>query len=170
LGQRFAVAAPNRVWAGDITAIPTGTGWLYLAVVLDLWSRRVVGWAVRPTLDAELPCAALQTALMRRRHVHGLLHHSDRGCRYTSARYQAQLRAAGIRCSMSRRGNCFDNAPVESFFRTLKVEIDERCYWPTRRDAAHAIQRYIDFYNTDRLHSSLGYQSLVTFEARPQVA
>ena len=166
LQQRFAIAASNTVWAGDITAIPTGEGWVYLAVLLDLWSRRIVGWALRATVDTELVCGALHMALGHRRVAAGLVHHSDRGAQYTAARYQTQLRAAGLRCSMSRRGNCFDNAPVESFFRTLKVEIDERCFWPTRQQATAAVHRYLAFYNRDRLHSSLGYQSPITFEAQ----
>jgi transposase InsO family protein len=167
LNQVFRAAAPNRVWTADITAIPTGEGWLYLAVLLDLYSRRVVGWAVRPTLETELVCAAWQMALGRRRPGAGLLHHSDRGCQYTSDRYQALLRAQAVTCSMSRRGNCFDNAPTESFFRTLKVEIDAVCYWATRRAAAAAIAHFIEgFYNMKRLHSSLNYQSPAAFETR----
>ena len=167
LKQNFHAAAPNRVWTADITAIPTGEGWLYLAVLLDLYSRRVVGWAVRPTLETELVCAAWHMANARRRPAAGLLHHSDRGCQYTSDRYQMLLRAHTVTCSMSRRGNCFDNAPTESFFRTLKVEIDAVCYWATRRAATAAIADFIEgFYNTQRLHSSLNYQSPATFETR----
>ena len=169
--QVFHAAAPNRVWTADITAVPTGEGWLYLAVLLDLYSRRVVGWAVRPTLETDVVCAAWAMASERRRPAAGLIHHSDRGCQYTSDRYQAALRAHGVRCSMSRRGNCFDNAPTESFFRTLKVEIDAVCYWPTRRAATAAIADFIDgFYNTHRLHSSLNYQSPVAFETRRAAA
>jgi len=138
LKQVFQTAAPNQVWTADITAIPTGEGWLYLAVLLDLYSRRVVGWAVRPTLETELVCAAWRLASERRQPAAGLIHHSDRGCQYTSDRYQTLLRTHHVRCSMSRRGNCFDNAPTESFFRTLKVEIDAGCYWPTRRAATAA--------------------------------
>ena len=113
LQQRFAVAAPNRVWTADITALPTGEGWLYLAVLLDLDARRIVGWAVRPTLETELVCAAWHQAIAVRTVPRGLLHHSDRGCQYTSAQYQALLRSHGVICSMSRRGNCFDNAPTK---------------------------------------------------------
>jgi len=170
LSRQFAVAAPNRVWAGDITAIPTAEGWLYLAVLLDLCSRRVVGWAVRPTLQTELVCAALHLALGRRP-VTDVLHHSDRGCQYTSAQYQRLLHQHAFRCSMSRPGNCYDNAPVESFFHTLKSELDEGGLWPTRRAAAQAITTYIErFYNRERLHSALGYRSPVTFESALQVA
>jgi putative transposase len=167
LQQQFAASAPNRVWTADITAIPTREGWLYLAVVLDLYSRRIVGWAVRPTLETDLVCAALQMALRRRRVRAGVVHHSDRGSQYTSDAYQALLRHRGLICSMSGTGNCFDNAPTESFFRTLKVEIDETCDWQTRDAATAAIADFIErFYNTTRLHSSLGYQSPASFEAR----
>ncbi len=165
LGRRFTVAAPNRVWAADITGIPTREGWLYLAVLLDLWSRRVVGWALRPTLETEVVCAALQVAVARRPGGRGLLHHSDRGAQYTSDRYQALLRTRGFRCSMSRPGNCYDNAPVESFFRTLKTELGEQTH-ATRRAAVTAVADYIErFYNRERLHSTLQYQSPAAFEA-----
>lgn len=165
LAQRFTVAAPNRVWAADITAIPTHEGWLYLAVLLDLWSRRVVGWALRPTIETDVVCAALHVAVARRAGRPGLLHHSDRGAQYTSDRYQALLRTHGFRCSMSRPGNCYDNAPVESFFRTLKTELGSQAQ-ATRRAAAAAITEYIErFYNRERLHSALHYQSPATFEA-----
>ena len=170
LRQVFHAAAPNRVWTADITAISTGEGWLYLAVLLDLYSRRIVGWAVRPTLESDLVCAAWHMASEWRRPAPGLIHHSDRGCQYTSERYQTLLRAHGARCSMSRRGNCFDNAPTESFFRTLKVEL-EPGVWPTHHAATQAVAEFIErFYNTQRLHSSLGYQSPATFEARRVVA
>jgi putative transposase len=165
LKQDFHAAAPNHVWTADITAIPTGEGWVYLAVLLDLYSRRVVGWAMRPTLETELVCAAWQMAVGRRQLGAGLIHHSDRGAQYTSDRYQALLRARAVTCSMSRRGNCFDNAPTESFFRTLKVELEDDG-WPTRHAATHAIANFIErFYNTQRLHSSLDYQSPAAFEA-----
>jgi transposase InsO family protein len=171
VNQHFTVAQPNALWAGDITAIPTGEGWLYLAVLLELYSRRVVGWAVRATLDTDLVCAAWHMAVGRRRPRPGLVHHSDRGCQYTSERYQALLRGAGVICSMSRPGNCFDNAPTESFFRTLKVEIDDRCYWPTRHAAVTAIAEFIErFYNTERLHSSLRYRSPAAFERDQRAA
>jgi putative transposase len=167
LNQGFTAVAPNRVWTADITAIPAREGWMYLAVLLDLYSRRVVGWAMRPTLDTELVCAAWQMAIVRRCPADGLIHHSDRGCQYTSDRYQALLRAHAVTCSMSRRGNCWDNAPTESFFRTLKVELDEDV-WPTRETARRAIAAFIEqFYNRERLHSSLNYQSPVAFEAHP---
>jgi transposase InsO family protein len=167
LNQVFQAAAPNQVWTADITAIPTGEGWLYLAVLLDLYSRRVVGWAIRSTMETDLVCAAWHMALGRRRPPRGLVHHSDRGSQYTSDRYQGLLGAHGVTCSMSRRGNCFDNAPTESFFRTLKVEIGDDGYWPTRRAARSAITNFIErFYNLERLHSSLNYQSPAAFERR----
>jgi len=171
LGQRFTIATLNDVWAGDITALPTQDGWLYLAVLLDLCSRRVVGWAVAATLETRLVLAAWQHAVTRRGGG-PRLHHSDRGCQYTSATYQAALRAHGTGCSMSRTGNCYDNAVVESFFRTLKADVaGDRPAWPTRHDAAHAIADYIErFYNPVRLHSTLGYRSPVQFEAEHRVA
>jgi transposase InsO family protein len=166
LQQAFRVSAPNRVWTADITALPTGEGWAYLAIVLDLYARCVVGWAVRATLETDLVAAALEMAVGRRRPPPGLVHHSDRGRQYTSERYQRALRAHGMICSMSRPGNCFDNAPTESFFRTLKVEL-EPGYWSTRTAAGDAVVDFIErFYNTERLHSSLNYLSPVAFERR----
>ena len=165
LARRFTAAAPNDVWTADITAIPTHEGWLYLAVLLDLWSRRIVGWALRPTLEADLVCAALAIAVTRRAWRRGLLHHSDRGAQYTSDRYQALLRGYGFRCSMSRPGNCYDNAPVESFFRTLKTELGATVH-RSRPAATATIGDYIErFYNRERLHSTLNYQSPAAFEA-----
>jgi transposase InsO family protein len=165
LARRFTVAAPNRVWAADITGIPTHDGWLYLAVLLDLWSRRVVGWALRPTVETDLVCAALHVAVALRVCRPGLLHHSDRGAQYTSDRYQTLLRTHGFQCSMSRPGNCHDNAPVESLFRTLKTELGPQTH-ATRRAVATAITDYIErFYNRERLHSTLHYRSPAVFEA-----
>jgi transposase InsO family protein len=170
LGRQFAVHGPNRVWAADLTALPTAQGWLYLAVLLDLWSRRVVGWAVSPTLETDVVTAAWYMALGRRQRA-PRLHHSDRGCQYTSVRYRQLLARHRVACSMSRRGNCWDNAPVESFFRTLKVELVPETLWPTRAIAAAAVHDYIErFYNTTRLHSSLGYQSPARFELRALAA
>jgi transposase InsO family protein len=170
LNRAFRVSAPNRVWAGDMTAILTRAGWLYLAVLLDLYSRRVVGWAVRRTLDAELVCATYRAAVAARGGPPAL-HHSDRGSQYTSAGYQQLLRRDRVVCSMSRPGNCWDNAPVESFFRTLKSDLDRATVWRTREEATTAIADYIDgFYNVRRLHSTLDYQSPARFEASACVA
>jgi putative transposase len=163
LARAFRPRRPNTVWAGDITALPTPEGWLYLAVLLDLYSRRVVGWAIDTSLETALVLTAWRRALAGRRTA-PRLHHSDRGTQYTSACYQAALAAHRVRCSMSRRGNCYDNAVVESFFRTLKLDLGERIA-PTRQEAARRIGAYIDgFYNTRRLHSTLGYRSPVQFE------
>ena len=148
-------AMKDRGW-GDVLA--TWEGWLYLAVVLDLFSRRVVGWAIQPHLRVELALEALHMALGRRVPEAGLLHHSDRGCQYAADAYQRVLRDHGIVCSMSRKGDCWDNAITESFFATLKTELIHRQPWPTRRGAKDAVAEYIEgFYNPYRLHSSLGY-------------
>jgi len=163
--RQFRPTRPNRIWAADVTALPTATGWAYLAVVLDLYSRAVVGWAVRPTFTTDLPLTALHLALGRRQPSRGLVHHSDRGVQYASGDYQRVLAAHGIVASMSRRGDCWDNAVVESFFSTLKQELDATP-WANEPAAAHAIGEYIDrFYNPRRLHSTLGYQSPAAFEA-----
>jgi putative transposase len=170
LARAFAVARPNRVWAGDITALWTAEGWLYLAVLLDLASRRVVGWAADETMETALPLAALRQALAQRCIRRGLLHHSDRGVQYASAPYQALLQQHGLRVSMSRKGNCWDNSVVESFFRTLKTELHPMT-WATRTEARAAIGYYIDgFYNVRRLHSTLAYRSPVDFEAQLNIA
>jgi putative transposase len=166
LARRFQVARPNTVWAADITGLLTTEGWVYLAVILDLASRKVVGWATRDTLAADLAVAALTRALGTRDVQPGLLHHSDRGVQYTSIRYLEELQRAGIRVSMSRVGNCWDNAPVESFFSSLKAELLPERMWITRRDATTAIARYIRFYNERRLHSTLGYCSPQQHEAK----
>jgi putative transposase len=165
LNQRFTVARRNAVWAADITALPTQQGWVYLAVLLDLYSRRIVGWALDTTLETRLVLTAWHRAVARRRTA-PRVHHSDRGTQYTSAAYQAALQAQRVRCSMSGRGNCYDNAVVESFFHSLKTDLNHRV-WPTRADALREIGSYIDdFYNTRRLHSTLGYRSPVAFEQR----
>ena len=168
LQRQFAVTAVadvNRVWAADITYIPTGEGWLYLAVVLDLKSRRVVGWALRTRLEQELVLAALQMALTHRG-ARGVLHHSDRGVQYASHAYQALLASAGCVASMSRKGDCWDNAVVESFFATLTKELLATTTFATRHAASRAIFEFIEiWYNRQRLHSALGYQTPDAFEA-----
>jgi transposase InsO family protein len=170
LARQFAVGQLNRVWAADITALPTAEGWCYLAVVLDLASRRVIGWAVRPTLETTLPLAALQMALRRRHPAPGLVHHSDRGVQYASTPYQRLLAAHRITVSMSRVGDCWDNAPVESFFSGLKAELLHRV-WLTRAAAHAAVVDHIErFYNCRRLHSALGYRSPRDFEAHCRTA
>lgn len=165
LGRDFHAPAANQKWAADVTYVWTGEGWLYLAVVLDLFSRRVVGWSLQPTLHKELVLDALQMAVAGRRPGPGLLHHSDRGSQYASADFQTALRGAGIVCSMSRRGDCFDNAMVESFFGTLKQELVNRRHFATREAARREIFEYIEvWYNRQRRHSSLGYLSPEQFE------
>jgi transposase InsO family protein len=165
LNRDFAPAAPDRVWAGDITYIWTAQGWLYLAVVLDLFSRRVVGWAIADHLRSELTVEAMTMAMGRRRPAAGLMYHSDRGTQYASAMYQLLLKAHAVVASMSRRANCWDNAVVESFFATLKSDLISRRSWPTRRDAHDAITEYLEcFYNPHRLHSYLAYRSPMEHE------
>ncbi len=164
LDRAFDVAALNTVWAGDITYLATREGWVYLAVLIDLCSRRVVGYAMSEDLTRGVVLEALRQALARRPARRSLMHHSDRGSQYASQDYQAVLNVEGIACSMSRRGNCWDNAVVESFFGTLKTELEDMV-WRTRADAVAAVTDYIDvFYNRRRRHSSLGYLSPVDFE------
>lgn len=164
LNQDFAAAAPNQKWASDFTYIETDEGWLYLAVVLDLFSRRVIGWAMRETMETELVEAALRMALEDRQPAAGLLHHSDQGCQYTSTAYLTDLTTAHSQLSMSRVGNCFDNAMVESFFSTLKNECVTGPF-RTRAEARTTIFEYLEvWYNRQRMHSSLGYRSPVDFE------
>ena len=164
LARRFTPGDARAVWAADITACWTREGWCYLAVILDLATRRVVGWAVRPELTTDLVLAALHRALGRGRPPQ--LHHSDRGTQYASAAYARVLAVHGITASMSRTGNCWDNAPVESFFSTLKTELWPDRPWPDMQAATTAIRDYIDrFYNTRRLHSSLAYRTPAAVEA-----
>ena len=170
LGRHFAVGvtaeALDRRWAADMTYLPTWAGWLYLAVVLDVASRRVIGWAMGPTLAHELPLAAFTMARQGRPPGPGALHHSDRGRQYTSAGYRTALAAAGVTASMSRQGNCWDNAVVESFFATLKTELIHRQSWRTRDEVQQAVFRYVEgWYNPHRLHSALGYLSPAQYEA-----
>ena len=159
----------NQVWVVDLTYIQTAEGWLFLAVVLDLYSRRVVGWAFNRSLATELPLTALQMALQHRRPPRGLLHHSDRGCQYASAEYRALLAAHGLAASMSRTANPYDNAQMESFFSTLKTECLHRHHLTTHAQAQALTFDYIEvFYNRQRIHSALGYQSPVDYENKNQ--
>jgi putative transposase len=165
LAEVFEITRPNQVWVGDITYVSTEEGWLYLAGILDAYSRRVVGWAMSENLETDLPLTALQMALRHRGPSSGVLHHSDRGCQYASDRYREQLTASALIPSMSRSGNCYDNAMMESFWATLKRELVYCRRFATRSEAYRAIFEYIEvFYNRERLHSSLGYQSPVDFE------
>ena len=165
LMRDFAAPAPNRLWIGDITYVATWEGWLYLAVLLDAHSRRVVGWAMADHLRTELPLDALRMALAARHPAPGLIHHTDRGCQYTAGGYREALAARGIVISMSRPGDCYDNAMAESFFATLKAELIDTRPWPTRRAARQAIFEWIEvWYNRQRTHSALAYRSPLAFE------
>ena len=165
LARQFDRAHPDQAWVTDITYIPTGEGWLYLAVILDICSRFAVGWAMSARITDELTLDALGMALARRRPPQGLLHHSDRGSQYASGDYQQLLAQHGIECSMSRRGNCWDNAVAESFFATLEVELIARHRWATHAEARAAIFRYIaTWYNMRRRHSTLAYRSPAAYE------
>ncbi len=167
LNREFHPDRRDQVWTTDITYVPTAEGWLYLAVVLDLFSRRVVGWATADHLRAELACDALRMALKHRRPKAELLHHSDRGVQYASESYQALLAERKITPSMSRKGNCHDNAVTESFFSTAKRELTHHESYATREEASRSLFEYIEvFYNRRRLHSTLGYRSPVDYEAR----
>jgi transposase InsO family protein len=160
LARDFTARRPNERWVTDITYVWTEEGWAYLAAILDLFSRSVVGWAISASLSAQLPLTALEAALRRRQPNAGLLHHSDRGCQYTSACYRDALAAHDITVSMSRKGNCWDNAAAESFFATLKNELIHRRRWQTRLELHNAVFEYIEvFYNRRRLHSSLDYKT-----------
>jgi putative transposase len=166
LQRNFTAPAPNRVWVTDITYIWTREGWLYLAAILDLFSRRVVGWSLDSCMDRGLALAALGMALRTRRPEAGLVHHSDRGVQYASKDYQHELRKHGIVCSMSRKGDCWDNAVAESFFSTLKAELVHRTDYVSRSQARASVFEYIEvFYNGRRRHSALGYVSPVEHEA-----
>lgn len=167
LNRKFVATQPNQKWTGDITYIPTAQGWLYLAVILDLFSRKVVGWAMDTTMSADLVKRALQSALTTRRPGKGLLHHTDRGSQYASHPYQKLLQGQHIQVSMSRRGDCYDNAVTESFFASLKVERVRDQRYASPAEAKLDIFRYIEvFYNRCRLHSTLGYLSPDQFEQR----
>ena len=166
LARDFQARTPNERWVADITYVGTREGWLYVAVILDLFSRRVVGWAADDRIDRDLVSNALAHALGTRTPGPGLLHHSDRGSQYASRDYRRQLRGRGIRSSMSRKGNCWDNAVAESFFATLKMEVVNDRDYVSREQATASIAEYIEmFYNCRRRHSALGYVSPVAFEA-----
>jgi transposase InsO family protein len=164
LDRHFMPDAPNRVWTGDITYIATAEGWLYLAVVIDLFNREVIGWSIKPWMTTDLVLDALSMAWFRRRPEPGVLFHSDRGSQYASYAYQARLATYGMRGSMSRKGNCWDNAPTESFFNSLKNERVHGVRYATRDEAESDLFQYIAvFYNRSRRHSTLGYLSPTTF-------
>lgn len=166
LGRQFAASAPNEKWVGDITYIPTDEGWLYLAGVMDLCSRKIVGWSMADHMETALITGALQMALLHRQPGAGLLHHSDRGVQYASEDYRHLLDLHGIQASMSAKGDCWDNACAESFWSTLKTELVNHEHYATREQARQSIFEYIEvFYNRKRLHSSLGYMSPEAFEA-----
>lgn len=167
LARDFAVGTLNRAWAGDITYLWTKEGWLYLAVVIDMGSRRVIGWSFRETLETELVTSALDMALGVRDVVPGLICHSDRGSQYGSEDAQAMIDRYRMRGSMSRKGNCWDNAVVESFFSMLKTDLVADCRWETRAEAISAVVEWIEgWYNRERIHSTLGDISPVEFEAQ----
>jgi putative transposase len=171
LNRQFRVNAPNRVWTADITYIRTFEGWLYLATIMDLYSRRIIGWAMAETLKSDFVISALRMAIQFRRPAKGLLHHSDRGVQYACDDYQALLDKNGMVCSMSRKGNCWDNAPMESFFSTLKIEcVSERVYL-SRVQARREVFEFIEIdYNRKRRHSSIGSMSPENFEKLRNIA
>jgi len=158
LDRDFTAVAPNRIWLADITYVGTDQGWLYLATVMDLYSRRIVGWAM---------ASALRMAIAAKRPGAGLVHHSDRGVQYASEDYRKVMQSAGFRASMSRKGNCYDNAPMESFFHTLKTELVHHRHYTTREEARRDIFAYIEgFYNRTRRHSAIGYISPIEMELK----
>jgi putative transposase len=167
LNREFTATAPNTKWVTDITYIPTAHGWMYLAVILDLYSRAVVGWSMSSTCDAALAENALQMAVARRRPEPGFVHHSDRGCQYTSRAYQSQLEQIGAVVSMSRKGNCWDNAAMESFFGSLKEECVGNQLYSSHEQARQALFEYLEiYYNRQRRHSTLGYVSPLAYEEK----
>jgi transposase InsO family protein len=165
LEQDFRAEAPNQKWTSDITYVWTNEGWLYLAVVMDLYSRAIVGWSMNRRMTQQLVCDALSMALFRRSFPKGTILHSDRGSQYCSKRYQRLLVNNRLRCSMGRRATCYDNAVTESFFHTLKVELVHRMLYTTRRMAKVSIFEYIEtYYNRQRRHSAIGHQIPIVFE------
>ena len=167
LQQDFTASGPNRKWAGDITYVWTREGWVYLAVIIDLFSRRVVGWAISNRMKQDLAIRALNMAIALRRPPQSCIHHIDRGSQYCAHEYQKLLRKHGFRVSMSGKGNCYDNSAVESFFKSLKAELVWRRDWQTRRQVEVTLFEYINgFYNPRRKHSALGWKSPVAFERK----
>ena len=165
VNRNFHVAKPNRVWAADITVLWSGSGWLYLAVVMDLYSRKIIGWAMQKRMTDDLTIHALRMAIDQRNPKRELIHHSDQGSQYASESFRRELARCRIAPSMSRKGNCYDNAVVESFFKTLKAEIQKEDRSKTREETRSKIFEYIEvFYNRKRLHSTLGYKSPVEYE------
>ena len=171
LNQSFSVATADSVWAGDITYIPTAEGWLYLAVLLDLYSRKVIGWSMSKRMSHDLVVSALKMAIGQRPGCRGAIHHSDRGSQYACDEYQRILKEHGLVCSMSRKGNCYDNAVVESFFHTLKIECVRRQRYRTRQEAKQSLFDYIEiFYNRKRRHSTLNYMNPNDYERLDRAA
>jgi putative transposase len=171
LDRQFQATAPNQKWVADFTYLWTAEGWLYVAAVLDLYSRRVVGWSMQSQMTAQLVTDALMMAVWRRRRPESVMHHSDRGSQYTSDRFQRLLGELGITCSMSRSGNCWDNSAMESFFKTLKTERTDNKVYRTRAEAKADVFDYIErFYNSKRRHSTIGYISPIQFEQQMTLA
>ncbi|NOJ50969.1 IS3 family transposase, partial [Bradyrhizobium sp. WSM 1744] len=167
LERNFIATAPNQIWLADITYVETEQGWLYLATLMDLYSRKIVGWAMADHLRAELPMAALAMAIATQRPGAGLIHHSDRGVQYASTDYRKMMQSAGFRASMSRKADRYDNAPMESFFHTLKTELVHQQHYETREEARRDIFAYIEgFYNRKRRHSAIGYISPIEMELK----
>jgi putative transposase len=167
IDRNFTAAAANRIWLADITYIPTAEGWLYLAAIMDLFSRKIVGWAMRDHMQVDLTSSALTMAIQGQKPQAGLIHHSDRGVQYASQDYRAALSVAGIVGSMSRKANCYDNAPMESFFHTLKTELVHHRQYKTRAEAQRDIFAFIEgFYNRTRLHSAIGYIAPIQMELK----
>jgi putative transposase len=171
LARQFDVDSPNRAWVSDITYIPTREGWLYLATILDLYSRKIVGWSMDSSASRRIVLGALEMAVVSRKPAAGLIHHSDRGSQYASNDYRKALAEHGMLCSMSRKGDCWDNAVMESFYRTLKNELVHQRDYATREQARREIFEYVEmFYNRQRIHSYLGYMSPVDYEAQRKAA
>jgi putative transposase len=167
LDRNFVAPAPNCVWLADITYVETDQGWLYLATVMDLYSRRIVGWAMADHLRTELPVTALRMAIAAKQPGPGLIHHSDRGVQYASGDYRKVMQSAGFQASMSRKADCYDNAPMESFFHTLKTELVHHRHYATRQEARREIFAYLEsFYNRTRRHSAIGYISPIEMELK----